>query len=146
MYIRNENIALEPPPQVESFAPVETPVCPESEAASGDIEDIPLGNIVGARSGDKGGNANVGLWAKNRQVYHWMVEFLTPQKIQEIYPEAAKLRVERYELPNILSLNFVIHGLLGEGVSASLRPDPQAKMLCEELRARRVPIPQSLLY
>ena len=145
VYIRNESIALEPPPQVESFAPVETPACPEREAASGDIEEIPLGNIVGARSGDKGGNANVGLWAKNRRVYHWMVEFLASQKIQELYPEAARLRVERYELPNILSLNFVIHGLLGEGVSASLRPDPQAKMLCEELRARRVPIPQSLL-
>ena len=74
-----------------------------------------------------------------------MAEFLTPERIKEIYPEARELRVERYDLPNMRSINFVIHGLLGEGVSASLRPDPQAKMLCEELRGVKVPIPESLL-
>jgi hypothetical protein len=74
-----------------------------------------------------------------------MAEFLTAERIREMYPEARDLEVERFELPNMLSLNFVIRGLLGEGVSASLRPDPQAKMVGEELRGVRVPIPESLL-
>ena len=145
VYIRNESVAVEPPPRVETFPPVESPARPASETASGSTQEIPLGKVVGARSGDKGGNANVGFWARNSGVYHWMVDYLTPEKIKELYPEAAELRVERYQLPNILAVNFVIHGLLGEGVSASLRPDPQAKMLCEELRAKRVSIPHSVL-
>ena len=143
--IRNESIPIEPPPQVKTFPSIKTSSPPDGESESGDTRNVPLGEIVGARSGDKGGNANVGFWARNPRAYNWMVGYLTPDKIRELYPEAAELRVERYELPNILAVNFVIHGLLGDGVSASLRPDPQAKMLCEELRARRVSIPRSVL-
>ena len=106
---------------------------------------MPLGTLLGARSGDKGGNANVGFWARTPEAYLWMADFLTPDRIRELYPEAHDLVVDRYELPNMLSLNFVIRGLLGEGVSASLRPDPQAKMLGEEIRGVTVPIPSSLL-
>jgi hypothetical protein len=111
----------------------------------GPTRDAPLGAILGARSGDKGGNANVGFWAQSPEAYLWMTEFLTPARIRELYPEARDLEVERFDLPSFLAVNFVIHGLLGEGVSASLRPDPQAKMLGEEIRAKTVRIPASLL-
>ena len=112
---------------------------------SGPTRIVPLGRVAGARSGDKGGNANVGFWTRSAEAYLWLEQFLTPDKLREMYPEAAKMRVERFELPNVLSLNFVIHGLLGDGVSASLRTDAQAKVLCEELRRVVVPIPESLL-
>jgi hypothetical protein len=103
--------------------------------------NAPLGRICGGRSGDKGGNANIGLWTRTREHYEWLVTELTTQRLQTLLPETAALTVERYELPNLLALNFVIVGLLGEGVAASVRPDPQAKGLAEELRAQQVAMP-----
>ena len=118
---------------------------PAGEVPGGPTRDVPLGTVAGARSGDKGGNANVGFWTRTPEAYLWLERFLTVDRIRAMYPEARELEIERFELPNILSLNFVLHGLLGEGVSASLRTDPQAKVLCEELRRVVVPIPESLL-
>ncbi len=105
----------------------------------------PLGWIVGARSGDKGGDANVGVWAESWEAYSWMVGFLSVSRFQELVPEAADLEVERHLLPNLSAINFVVRGLLGEGVSSNTRTDPQAKSLGEYLRAKLVPIPASLL-
>jgi hypothetical protein len=70
---------------------------------------------------------------------------LTVAKLRELLPETRELDVERYELPRIFALNFVVKGLLGDGVAASLRSDPQAKTLGEYLRAKVVPIPVTLL-
>jgi hypothetical protein len=106
---------------------------------------VPLGRVFGARSGDKGGNANVGMWARNERAYRFLVEFLTLEKLRELVPEARDLQVQRYELPNLLAVNFVVVGLLGEGVSSSTRVDPQAKGLGEWLRARVVELPVELL-
>jgi hypothetical protein len=106
---------------------------------------LPLGTICGARSGDKGGNANVGVWVRNAAAYAWLAETLTVDKFRQLVPEAATLPVERHALPNLRSLNFVVQGLLGDGVAASTRSDPQAKSLGEYLRARLVDIPRSLL-
>ncbi len=136
---------IAPPSPGVISEPIPAATRPHADPPSGPTREMPLGTLFGARSGDKGGNANVGFWARDAQAYLWLEAFLTPERIQELYPEASSLCVERFELPNILSLNFVIHGLLGEGVSASLRTDPQAKMLAEELRAAVVPIPESLL-
>src|SRR5204862_7436723 len=108
-------------------------------------ERLPLGTICGARSGDKGGNANVGVWARNAAAYAWLAETLTVDTFRRLVPEAAALPVERHALPNLWSLNFVVHGLLGDGVAASTRSDPQAKSLGEYLRARLVDVPPSLL-
>jgi hypothetical protein len=105
----------------------------------------PLGTLVGARSGDKGGNANVGVWAETDAAYSWLSAGLTADKLQELLPETAGLRVDRHDLPNIRALNFVIHGLLGEGVASGTRQDPQAKGLGEWLRARHVNIPLALV-
>lgn len=101
----------------------------------------PLGTIVGARSGDKGGNANLGLWVRNAEQYAWLEAYLTVDTLKELLPALKDLRVDRYELGNLHALNFVVHGLLGRGVAASPRLDPQAKALGEELRAQEADLP-----
>jgi Acyclic terpene utilisation family protein AtuA len=106
---------------------------------------VPLGRLCGARSGDKGGNANVGLWAVSPAAYAWLLRHLTVEAFRELLTEAADLQVDRYELPNLLALNFVVHGLLAPGVSATTRPDPQAKGLGEYLRSRLVTVPADLV-
>ncbi len=111
----------------------------------GPTRTAPLGAICGARSGDKGGNANVGVWARSPDAYRWLAGFLTAERLRALISEARDLAVDRYELPNLLALNFVVKGLLGDGVAASLRKDPQAKSLGEYLRAKVVPIPEALL-
>jgi acyclic terpene utilization AtuA family protein len=106
---------------------------------------VPLGRVAGARSGDKGGNANVGFWVTSDASYRWLVNWLTEARFRELLPEAAGLAVRRHELPNLRALNFVVVGLLGAGVAASTRPDPQAKGLGEYLRSRLADIPAALL-
>jgi Acyclic terpene utilisation family protein AtuA len=109
------------------------------------LADIPLGRLCGARSGDKGGDANVGLWAVSPRAYAWLRRHLTTERFRELLTEAADLDIDRYELPNLLALNFVVHGLLAPGVSATARPDPQAKGLGEYLRSRVVTVPADVL-
>lgn len=135
---------------VDSVAPagsvVLTPAAgPDAAAPGGPTTPAPIGRVVGARSGDKGGNANLGVFARTDQAWAWLREFLTTDRLQALLPETAPLRVDRYELPAIRSLNFVVHGLLQEGVAASTRQDGQAKSLGEWLRARVVDVPLALL-
>jgi Acyclic terpene utilisation family protein AtuA len=119
---------------------------PQPEAEDpGAGEAVPLGRLCGARSGDKGGNANVGLWAVSPAAYAWLRRYLTTGRFRELLTEAADLEIDRYELPNLLALNFVVHGLLAPGVSATARPDPQAKGLGEYLRSRLVTVPPGLV-
>jgi hypothetical protein len=117
----------------------------EAVTIRGDTARVPLGTIIGARSGDKGGNANVGLWARTDDAWTWLHSFLTVYRFRSLLPEADGLAVQRYELANLRALNFVVVGLLGEGVASSTRPDPQAKSLGEYLRSRLVDLPVSLL-
>jgi hypothetical protein len=109
------------------------------------VTRVPLGTIIGARSGDKGGNANVGLWAGQGTHYVWLHDYLSIERMAELLPEADGLEIRRFELPRVLALNFVIVGLLGEGVASSTRPDPQAKSLGEYVRSRLVDIPVHFL-
>ena len=106
---------------------------------------VPLGRLCGARSGDKGGNANVGFWARDDRTYAWLCAELTVQRFRQLLAEAAGLPVLRYELPNVRALNFVIAGLIAPGVAATTRPDAQAKGLGEYLRSRVVLAPAELL-
>src|SRR6266545_2416101 len=110
-----------------------------------DAPGAPLGRLAGARSGDKGGNANLGVWARDQAGYAWLEGSLTVERLRSLLPETAGLEVRRYTFPNLLALNFVIAGLLGDGVASSTRPDPQAKGLGEQLRARLVDLPVALL-
>jgi len=100
--------------------------------------------VAGARSGDKGGDANVGVWARSDGAWCWLAHALTVDALQRLLPETAALPVRRHVLPNLRALNFVIEGLLGEGVASSTRFDPQAKALGEWLRSRTVDLPQGL--
>lgn len=118
---------------------------PSATAPSGPTVARPLGVLYGARSGDKGGNANLGVFARSDQAWAWLDTFLTTEKLRELLPETAALAIDRYRLPGIRSLNFVVHDLLQEGVAASTRQDAQAKSLGEWLRSRIVDIPAALL-
>ena len=106
---------------------------------------LPLGTLIGARSGDKGGNANVGLWARSDEAWAWLDGELSIDRFRELLTEADGLEVRRYAFPNLRALNFVVVGLLGEGVASSTRPDPQAKGLGEYLRSRLVDVPVHLV-
>jgi hypothetical protein len=118
---------------------------PEAAVPGGSTRRAALGEVYGARSGDKGGNANLGVFARSDAAWAWIDGFLTTEKFKQLLPEAAELKVDRYRLPALRSLNFVVHGLLQEGVAASTRQDPQAKGLGEWLRARVVDLPEELL-
>jgi hypothetical protein len=136
--------------EIHAEAGAPSPASPSSPS-SGTLRDsgatwpMPLGAIAGARSGDKGGNANVGIWVRTDLAYAWLSAFLDVATFQRLLPEAALLKVDRYELPKLRALNFVVEGLLGEGVASSTRQDPQAKGLGEWLRSRQVDVPTSLL-
>jgi hypothetical protein len=107
--------------------------------------EVPLGRIAGARSGDKGGDANVGVWVRDDKAWRWLAHTLTVALFKDLLPETSPLTVTRYLLPNLWAVNFVVEGLLGEGVAAQARFDPQAKALGEWLRSRYVDVPEVLL-
>ncbi|WP_440582014.1 AtuA-related protein, partial [Streptomyces flavofungini] len=111
----------------------------------GPTRRAPLGRVAGARSGDKGGDANVGVWVRSEEAWRWLAHELTEDRFRALLPETAGLRVVRHVLPNLRALNFVVEGLLGEGVASQARFDPQAKGLGEWLRARHLDIPEVLL-
>jgi len=106
---------------------------------------VPLGVLAGARSGDKGGDANIGLWVETDEAYRWLAAELTVEGFRRLLPEADGLEVDRHELANLRALNFVVHGLLGWGVASNLRLDTQAKGLAELLRSRGVVVPAALV-
>ncbi|WP_409471326.1 acyclic terpene utilization AtuA family protein [Streptomyces sp. HC307] len=111
----------------------------------GPTRRAPLGLVVGARSGDKGGNANVGVWARTDEAWRWLAHELTVDRFRELIPESRTLPVTRHSLANLRALNFVVEGILGAGVAAQHRFDPQAKALGEWLRSRHLDIPEALL-
>ncbi|MGB8504478.1 acyclic terpene utilization AtuA family protein [Mycobacterium sp.] len=111
----------------------------------GETRRVPLGVIAGARSGDKGGSANVGVWVRTEDQWRWLASTLSVDKLRELLPEVADLPVTRHVLPNLFAVNFVVEGILGEGVAYQARFDPQAKGLGEWLRSRYVDIPEALL-
>ncbi|WP_308161582.1 acyclic terpene utilization AtuA family protein [Mycolicibacterium goodii] len=136
-------ITIPPADETRELAPV-----PEPEVAppdAGPTVRAPLGLIAGARSGDKGGSANIGVWVRSDAAYRWLVHTLTVDTLRTLLPEAAELPVTRHVLPNLRALNFVIDGILGEGVAYQARFDPQAKGLGEWLRSRHLDIPKDLL-
>ncbi|SOC49353.1 Protein of unknown function [Blastococcus aggregatus] len=126
-------------------APVQPLPGPSAPAPAGPTRRVPLGLVVGARSGDKGGNANLGVFARTDAAWAWLDGFLTTERLTALLPETAPLRIDRHRLPALRSLNFVVHGLLDEGVAASTRQDGQAKSLGEWLRARHADVPVALV-
>ncbi|MHC5262937.1 acyclic terpene utilization AtuA family protein [Streptomyces sp. UC4497] len=158
-------------PETRPLVPVEDPALPEPPPA-GPTRRVPLGLIAGARSGDKGGDANVGVWVESAAAWRWLAHTLTVDLFRELLPETnqaplvdesqrgpgqspasatpvpvdeGRLTVTRHPLPNLRALNFTVEGLLGDGVAAAHRFDPQAKGLAEWLRSRHLDIPEALL-
>jgi hypothetical protein len=154
--VRSDGTRIDIAPSAETLA---LDVVPEPELPTppptGTVRRVPLGTIAGARSGDKGGSANVGLWVraagaseatgKADDQWRWLASTLTVDKLRELLPEAANLPVTRHLLPNLRAVNFVIEDILGEGVAYQARFDPQAKGLGEWLRSRYIDIPEELL-
>jgi hypothetical protein len=114
-------------------------------APQGPLTTIPFGRLYGTRSGDKGGAANCGVWARTDEAYSFLYEFLSIEKLRELAPDMAPFEIERFEMPNLRALNFYIHDVLGEGVSSNHRIDKQAKSLGEYLRAKHIQVPQLLV-
>ncbi|MFD5815574.1 acyclic terpene utilization AtuA family protein [Streptomyces sp. NPDC127038] len=123
---------------------LEEPSPPEPLPA-GPTRRAPLGLVAGARSGDKGGNANVGLWVRTDEAWRWLAHELTADRFRELIPESDGLTVVRHLLPRLRAVNFTVEGILGEGVASQARFDPQAKALGEWLRSRHLEIPEVLL-
>lgn len=136
---------IPPAPTEPAGAPIEVPAPTPAFGDAGATVRAPIGRVMGARSGDKGGNANVGVWARTDEAFSWLSGFLTVERLRSLLPETAGLEVQRHDLPNLRALNFVIVGLLEEGVAASTRMDGQAKGLGEYLRAKVVDLPEVLL-
>jgi hypothetical protein len=124
-------------PVVEDALPLPLP--------AGTTRRAPLGLVAGARSGDKGGDANVGVWVRTEEQWRWLAHALTTDALRELLPETGELPVTRHLLPNLRAVNFVIEGILGKGVAHNARFDPQAKGLGEWLRSRHLEIPEALL-
>jgi hypothetical protein len=137
----------QPEPETKDEAPASDPIPGVADGAI--TRRVPLGTFVHARSGDKGGDANIGLWVRAGDRHaarsQWLRQFVTVDRVRSLVPEAADLDVEVFELPNLGGVNVLVHGLLGDGVAASTRFDPQAKGLGEWLRSRHVNIPEELL-
>jgi hypothetical protein len=136
-------IAPSTPTQPVPLASVPAAVPPRPD--DGPTRRLSMGTVVGARSGDKGGSANLGVWARSDDAWAWLVHFLSVDRFRDLLPETAPLSIERHVLPNLRAVNFVVDGLLGEGVAANVRHDPQAKALGEWLRSRLVDVPERLL-
>ncbi|WNG20192.1 acyclic terpene utilization AtuA family protein [Cystobacter fuscus] len=137
-------VVIPPSQQTLALAAVEASSLPEP-LSPGPVRRVALGRIVAARSGDKGGTANIGLWARTDEAWRWLAHTLTPERLRELLPETRDLPIQRHLFPRLRGLNFVIDGLLGEGVSSSTRFDPQGKALGEWLRSRHVDVPEALL-
>jgi hypothetical protein len=147
-------VTIAPATETLPVEPVDAPALPEP-IEPGRTVRAPLGRITGARSGDKGGSANVGVWVRagaseatgnvTDAEWSWLAHTLTVEKLRELLPETAGLPVTRHLLPQLRAVNFVIEGILGQGVAYQARFDPQAKGLGEWLRSRHVDIPERLL-
>ncbi|MFJ9743978.1 acyclic terpene utilization AtuA family protein, partial [Streptomyces sp. NPDC101166] len=137
-------VAIAPAGETLELDVVTEPELPQP-LPSGATTRAPLGAIALARSGDKGGNANIGVWVRTDEQWRWLVHTLTVEELRRLLPETADLPVTRHVLPNLRALNFIVEGLLGEGVAYQARFDPQAKGLGEWLRARHIEIPVELL-
>ncbi|MCS0600375.1 DUF1446 domain-containing protein [Streptomyces sp. LP11] len=138
-------VVVAPSRETRPLEAVPAPPLPEPLPPGGPTRRAPLGLVAGARSGDKGGDANVGVWARTEDAWRWLAHELTEERFRELVPESRDLPVTRHVLPNLRALNFTVGGILGAGVAAQHRFDPQAKALGEWLRSRHLDIPEALL-
>ncbi|MEV0072785.1 acyclic terpene utilization AtuA family protein [Amycolatopsis sp. NPDC050768] len=137
-------VDIAPSTKTRALTEVDEPALPEP-LPDGPARRVPLGRVIGARSGDKGGSANLGVWVRSEEAWRWLVHRLTVAEFRLLLPETAQLPVTRHLLPNLWAMNFVVEDILGEGVASQARFDPQAKAFGEWLRAREIDVPEALL-
>jgi hypothetical protein len=113
--------------------------------STGRTVKVPLMQLCLARSGDKGDTANVGVCGRSPEIYHWMIENLTPAFLKDYFGEVCKGEIERFELPNLLSVNFLLHHSLGGGGTMSIQFDAQGKTYAQYLLAATVEVDEGLL-
>src|SRR5881296_3252315 len=106
---------------------------------------IRLHEVAHARSGDKGDSSNVGLFVFTDELYDVLRRELTAERVKQHFGEIVRGRVERYELPNLRALNFVLHDSLGGGGSESLKNDAQGKTHGQALLLMELEVPDDLL-
>ncbi|MFJ3773767.1 acyclic terpene utilization AtuA family protein [Streptomyces sp. NPDC090075] len=146
MAVLHDGRRIPVPPAQDTLVLQDLPAPPLPEPLpAGPTRRAPLGLVAGARSGDKGGNANVGVWVRSDEAWRWLAHTLTVDTFRALLPESRELTVTRHLLPGLRALNFTVEGILGQGVAAQHRFDPQAKALGEWLRSRHLDIPEALL-
>lgn len=106
---------------------------------------VPLARLAHARSGDKGDRADLGLFAPTRAVYDWLAETVTADRVAAHFAPLITGPVERYELPNLLALKFVLNGALQGGAARSIRSDNLGKTLGSALLRLELDVPDDLL-
>jgi len=145
VHLDGETVDVQPTSQLDvKRTRYEVPAVEPLAAPQGERTEVYLGQVYGTRSGDKGGNANIGVWARDDEDFSHLLEYLTVSRLKALLPDTADCEVERYELPNIRALNFYIRGYLGEGVSASSRIDALAKSMGEYLGGRLIDVPEQI--
>ena len=137
-------VVIAPSTTTRALTEVAPPPLP-TPPSRGETVRAPLGRVIGARSGDKGGDANLGVWARDDDAFAWLAHTLDVEELRALLPETKPFAIERHVFPRLRAMNFVVRGLLGEGVASSTRFDPQGKALGEWLRARHVDVPRALL-
>jgi hypothetical protein len=105
---------------------------------------IQLVHLAHARSGDKGDTANVGVIALRPEFYPVLVEQLTTERVKRHFEGIALGEVERYELPNLEALNFLLHNALGGGGTVSLKTDAQGKVLSTAMLRMEIDVPDEI--
>lgn len=131
-------------PDVASNQPA-TPDATETETDEGDQVDVPLLRLAVARSGDKGDKANIGVIARDARYLPALRAALTPERVGEYFKHVAQGKVERFDLPGVHAINFLLHEALGGGGAVSLNLDPQAKTYAQVLLDMPVSVPAVLL-
>jgi hypothetical protein len=144
VYLDDNEFCVKPTGSYPDVTDIEPADIKPIELSSDKMKEIYFGELFATRSGDKGGNANLGVWGKTIETYSFLRDFLTIEKLKELLVDMEPFEIEKYDLPNLLAINFYIKGVLGEGVAASVRNDPQAKTLGEYLRAKKIEVPASI--
>ncbi len=143
-------IAIPAPAVTEPLAPRESydATDPAPLTSFGPKTMRPLGDVVLGRSGDKGGNVNLGLFVHTPERWAWLRSFMTRDRLRELMREDWKpwYHVERVEMPGIFAVHFVVYGPLGRGVSSSKLLDSLGKGFAEYIRAVWVPVPSRFLH
>ena len=147
VHVNQTEFDVLPTSQLKTVAKVQyqTPEVSITPLAGSPLTPLHFGRLFGTRSGDKGGCANLGVWAKTDKAYRFLYHYLTVEQLKILLPDTQAFTIDRYELPNVRALNFYIHGILGDGIAAATRSDGQAKSLGEYLRAKLIDVPESLL-